>query len=88
MPTNEELLHEVMRILAAHERLVMATKRASAADPFVIGLAHLRGAVVVTEEGRGSEGKPTIPFVCDTSGVACISLLGLIRAEKWVMGRH
>ena len=57
----------------------------SPADPFVIALAQERGLTVITEEGRGGERKPQIPFVCESKGVKCIDLLGLLEAEDWVL---
>jgi hypothetical protein len=57
----------------------------SPADPFVIALAQERRLTVITEEGRGGERKPQIPFVCDSKGVQCINLLGLLDAEDWIL---
>lgn len=84
--TDQEIVNHVARVLASHERLVAERKRGSSADPFVISLAKLRGAVVVTEEGQGTEAKPKIPTVCTAYRVECISLLEFIRAESWMMG--
>lgn len=58
----------------------------SPADPFVIALALDRGLTVITEEGRGSEKRPQIPFVCDARNVRCTNLLGLLASEDWVFG--
>ena len=83
--TDQALIDHVARVLASHERLVAERKRASSADPFVISLAKLRRAIVVTEEGPGTEAKPKIPTVCNAYRVECISLLEFIRAESWMM---
>jgi len=77
---------EVKVILAQHERLVMAKKAAYAADPFVIATAKVRGLTVVSEEGLGSVAKPHIPDVCRARQVDCIKLIGVIRAQAWVIG--
>ncbi|MCK0198976.1 DUF4411 family protein [Ancylobacter sp. 6x-1] len=82
-PTDGPVLADVAAILAKHPKLVMERKRAFAADPFVIATARISGAVIVTEEGRGSPGKPKIPDVCDAYGVECINLLDLIRKVRW-----
>ncbi|WP_181313732.1 DUF4411 family protein [Phreatobacter cathodiphilus] len=84
--TDAALIAEAMRILQMHERLVMESKRASAADPFVIALARTRGCIVVTEEHGGTAAKPKIPFVCNGYGVPCLSLLDLLRTEGIVIG--
>jgi hypothetical protein len=57
----------------------------SPADPFVIALAEERSLTVITEEGRGGARKPQIPFVCESRGVKCINLLGLLEEEDWVL---
>lgn len=87
VPSDQATLAGVTDILDRHERLVAAGKRASAADPFVITLARLRRATVVTEEYGGTATKPKIPFVCSDYGVTCISLLDMLRAERLVIGR-
>jgi hypothetical protein len=83
IPTDANVLAEVSTILAAHPKLVMERKRASAADPFVIATARLHGGVVVTEEGRGSPARPKITDVCDAYSVPCISVLEAIRKKGW-----
>jgi hypothetical protein len=59
------------------------------ADAYVIALARLHDGIVVTQETPAAEKiRPRrthfIPDVCRELGVPCISLLGLIRREKWV----
>jgi hypothetical protein len=71
VPTDEALLVSVSGILRSHPRLVMEKKQASAADPFVIGLAMSSKAMVVTEEGFGSPGRPKIQLVCQHYKVEC-----------------
>jgi hypothetical protein len=47
------------------------------ADPFVIGLAHARGGIVVTEESMsGSLARPRIPDVCAAMNSQCVGLSG------------
>jgi hypothetical protein len=53
------------------------------ADPFVIGLAQIRGYTVVSEERDDGPAKCKIPYVCRRLGVPCMDVLGLIRAERW-----
>jgi hypothetical protein len=60
------------------------------ADAFVIALARLRNGIVVTQETPAAEkSRPRrthfIPDVCRELGVPCISLLGLMRREKWAL---
>lgn len=60
------------------------------ADPYVIALAKQTGGIVVTQETPAAEkNRPRrthfIPDVCRELGIPCISLLGLMRREKWVL---
>jgi len=74
----------VKEILAAHPRLVDNRRNRSGADPFVIALARVNGATVVTGESlTGNLMKPNIPDVCAAMGIPCINLLQLIRREGW-----
>lgn len=76
---------EVRAILNDHPRLVQAPRGRSAADPFVIALARLNEAVVVTEETRSpNPSRPKIPNVCDSLGVRTFNFLDLIRENRWV----
>jgi len=60
------------------------------ADPYVIALAQQRGGIVVTQETPAAEkNRPRrthfIPDVCRELGIPCISLLGMMRREKWLL---
>lgn len=60
------------------------------ADPYVIALAQQKGGIVVTQETPAAEkNRPRrthfIPDVCRELGIPCISLLGMMRREKWVL---
>ena len=84
IPTDAAVAKEVQRVLTSHERLVMNLKNRNRADPFVIAVASLRGATVVTGEGSdGTEKRPKIPYVCQQLGIDCIRFLDLIKLEGW-----
>ena len=58
------------------------------ADAYVIALAKLKDAVVVTQETPALEKKNPkrthfIPDVCREMGIHCINFLGLMRREGW-----
>ena len=60
------------------------------ADPYVSALAQQKGGIVVTQETPAAEkNRPRrthfIPDVCRELGIPCISLLGMMRREKWVL---
>ncbi len=60
------------------------------ADAYVVALARQRDGIVVTQETPAAEKhRPRrthfIPDVCRELGIPCISLLGLMRREKWVL---
>lgn len=58
------------------------------ADAYVIALARMRGALLVTQETAAAEKsnpKRThyIPDVCRELGIGCIAFLDLLRREGW-----
>ena len=60
------------------------------ADAYVIALAQQRAGIVVTQETPAAEKQRPrrthfIPDVCRELGIPCISLLGMMRREKWVL---
>ena len=60
------------------------------ADAYVIALARIRKGIVVTQETAASEKhRPRrthfIPDVCRELGVPCVSFLGLMRRERWIL---
>jgi Domain of unknown function (DUF4411) len=83
VPTDTAVAIEVRSILQTHSRLVMNLKNRNRADPFVVAVAKLRQAVVVTGETGGNEARPKIPYVCEQLGIDCIGFLELIRREGW-----
>jgi len=83
VPTTRALLLEARDVLADHQGLTKTGTGRGRADPFVIALASLRQCPVVTQEQGGTAAKPRIPFVCSARGVACMSILEVIRVEGW-----
>lgn len=85
VPTDTEVAVRVREILQHpdHRRLVMNGKGRNTADPFVIAVAELRGATVVTGEASGSRQRPRIPDICAGRDVPCMSFLGIIQREGW-----
>lgn len=83
IPTDAQVTKQVQAILQDHGRLVMNLKGRNRADPFVIGVAQIKGAIVVTGEKGGTANRPKIPYVCNEIGLSCISFLDIIRGESW-----
>lgn len=84
VPTDAAIATAVRNILTTHPRLVMEMKGRNRADPFVIAVAHVRGATVVTGEGAdGNANRPKIPYICDGMGLPCLRFLGVVQAEGW-----
>lgn len=83
-PLTVEVQMATSRILShpEHQKLTNTVKGRGRADPFVIALAKVSGASVVTEE-RSAPTKMKIPDVCAALDVRCISLLQLMRDEQW-----
>jgi len=85
-PIDDAIQTEASRILASHPRLVETGKNKSASDPFVIALARLNGACVITGEHSRNIEKPRIPDVCRAMSIRCINLLDFMREMKWRLG--
>jgi hypothetical protein len=84
---DEAVQIEASNVLSQFPRLVGQRKLRTSADPFVIALARTERLEIVTDEKpTGNPDRPNIPDVCAAMGVRCISLLDLIKAEKWVIG--
>lgn len=84
VPLDHDVQRATREVLAAHPRLMGRGGGRNAADPFVIGLARARRAVVVTEESMsGNVARPRIPDVCDALDVPCVNLVGFIQRQGW-----
>ena len=82
--TDQAVVSATQQVLRGHELLVKNMKGRNRADPFVIAVAQLRGAIVVTGEGSdGTATRPKIPYVCGQLGLTCFRFLDVIRAEGW-----
>jgi hypothetical protein len=73
----------VRDVLNRHPGLIRPGTNRNQADPFVISTAWELGMTVVTEEHGGTEAKPKVPSVCKVLDIDCISVVDLIRREKW-----
>lgn len=84
VPLDEEIQNATQEILSQFPRLVGAMKDRNRADPFVIALAKIKQATVVTgERSSGTSDRPRIPNVCNHFGIAHRTLLQLIRDKGW-----
>jgi hypothetical protein len=82
VPADDEIQVAVIDIMATHSSLVNAKTGGSAADPWVIAVAQVRGLTVVSGEAWRLP-KLTIPSVCAAKGVRHINLLEMIRELGW-----
>ncbi len=81
---DEEVQARVRATLANWPRPVDFRRYVSGADPFVIGLAQLRGFTVVTgERPSNNPDAPKIPDVCSHYDVHCINLMDMIEERGW-----
>ena len=82
--TDQAIVNVTQQILNRHQLLVKNMKGRNRADPFVIAVARIRGAIVVTGEGSdGTASRPKIPYICDQIGLPCIRFLDVIQTEGW-----
>jgi|SRR5665648_232556 len=85
VPLTEDVQLAVREVLAEHQRILGIGSGRSGADPFVIALARVYGATVVTEEIPSRNlTKPKIPDVCQAMGVRHVNLLSFIQEQGWV----
>lgn len=82
VPLTEDVQAAALEVAALVPSLVDLQKGRGQADPFVVALAKVRGAAVVTEE-HSKPTKPKIPDACRRFGVRCISLLEFLREMRW-----
>lgn len=84
VPLDEDVQNATQEILIQFPRLVGAMKDRNRADPFVIALAKVKHAIVVTgEKSSGTGDRPRIPNVCDHFSIGYRTLLQLIRDKGW-----
>jgi hypothetical protein len=84
VPTDAVITKEVQDILLSFPKLVANMKGRNRADAFVIAVARLKGAVVVTGEGPdGNANRPKIPFICQQLKIRCVRFLDIVRLEGW-----
>jgi hypothetical protein len=83
VPVDEEQQVALLKILETYPRLVDSKKNRSGCDPWVIALAQVRRLTVVTEEKVHGIKNPHIPDVCAALNIPFVSLVELIKREKW-----
>lgn len=83
---DQEQQSAVKKILDRYPKMLQNRKGQRAADPFVVALALIRGATVVTDEAGGNERNPKIPSVCTAYGIKPISFRDVIAREDWRFG--
>jgi hypothetical protein len=85
VPIDIDIQKEVTRILDRFEKLVDTRRSRSASDPFVIALAKLNNAYVVTAENSTlSLNRPNIPDVCSALGIPCKNMMEFMRELQWI----
>lgn len=84
LPLSHNVQNATTSILGLFPTMVDARTGKSMADPFVVAVAQVRSATVVTgEKPTGSRDRPKIPDVCAHFGIPCIDMLTLIAREGW-----
>ena len=85
--TSDEHVQRALRgILVKHRGIIDMGKNRSGGDPWVIAVAIVEGATVISEEDRNlrtPDTKPKIPDVCDRLNVRCIKFGEFVRDPAW-----
>ncbi len=83
VPVTKDVIESARHVMRQFPALVSQNGR-SAADPFVIALARLHGANVVTDEKPATKrGHVAIPNACQGLSVVCHDIFDFVRAERW-----
>lgn len=84
-PYTQEQIVVVSEIVNKYPRVSQYNKvKPIHADPFVVALAKIDGATVVTWEGpNGSTDNPHIPDLCKEYQIPVVSMLGVFENEEW-----
>jgi len=92
LPIDEDVQLAVKNILNRFPKLINVKRSKSMADPFVIALALVKNAKVVTGEkaqhsadiSLSKTNKVKIPDVCRVLGIQCLDIVGLCRDRGWI----
>jgi len=80
LPLTIDIQARTKEVLKSHPNLLDLKKRKSSADAFLIALALICDATVVSEEKpSGGPEKSKIPDVCAYYSVRCITLIEMLR---------
>jgi hypothetical protein len=87
-PHNSELQAETANIVKSYRQLIDSESFHEEADPFLIALAKINKWTVVTHETSAKLKKHPkrslyIPDVCIKEEIPCITLVEMMRREKW-----
>lgn len=82
---DDDTALSVSQIVKKYPLLVDTLTDKNQADPYLIALAKIKNAVVVSEEGsaHNSPKKMKIPDVCSKEGIRCIKLLPMLKEFGW-----
>lgn len=83
VPLDADVQRAAREVLSVFPELVKELGGRNQADPFVVALARVRGATVVTQEKGGSRARPRLPMVCEHFGVEHTDVIGFIRRRGW-----
>lgn len=85
-PNDQEIQVEVKRLVTNYNNFGIITGK-NEGDPYVVALAKIKGAVVVTNESPSNDmNGPKIPDVCREEGVRRIKFVQVITSEGVVFG--
>jgi hypothetical protein len=85
VPLAQPLQDAVREVMVRCSSLADPASDRNRADPFVVGLARLRGGIVVTEEKprRADTAPMKIPDACGVFGLPYLNWFGFLRDRGW-----
>lgn len=82
VPMDADIEAAVKRVVAI-PKVVKGTSTENSADPFVVAVAIVRVATVVSRERAGSAQHPKIPYICGQLSVPHLTLEQFVSSQGW-----
>jgi len=83
VPLDAIQFNTARTIMNKYPNLVDLNTSKNSADPFLITLAQVKTATVISEERVRNDKQLKIPNICKWHGLRCIDFLGFLEEQEW-----